>query len=130
MPPSLVEILLRQREAAADKDGWIFPHSRTESGHVNNMNGPFRRCAIAAGLDPARATPHAMRHTAITRFSRAVHGDAAMVQRYSGHRSVQMVLRYTHPSDEHIDAALDGIGTAASEGNVVKLATAQTAEKP
>ena len=53
-----------------------------------------------------------------------------MVQRYTGHLSVQMMLRYTHPSNEHINEALEGIGTAGSAGVVVGLAKAQKAEKP
>ena len=62
-----------------------------------------------------------MRHTAVTRFSATVGGDVAMVQRYSGHLSVQMVLRYTHPSDENINDALDKMAGA----NVVPLKAAR-----
>ncbi len=113
LPQWLVDLLREERESAADPDGWIFPSAHARSGHITQVSKPFRRCAIAAGLDPARATPHAMRHTAISRFSAAVHGDAAMVQRFSGHLSVQMVLRYTHPADERIDQALDTIAAGA-----------------
>ena len=44
-----------------------------------------------------------------------------MVPRFSGHLSVQMVLRYTHPSDERIDDALDRM----DGGNVVALQKAR-----
>ncbi len=121
LPQDLVDLLLQERESADNPDGWIFPSKRTSSGHMQQVSGPFRRCAIAAGLDAARATPHAMRHTAITRFSAAVHGDAAVVKRFSGHLSVQMVLRYTHPSDDRVDQALDSLSGRAPTGNVVAM---------
>ncbi len=117
LPQWLVDLLVDDRESAEDRDGWVFPSERCRTGHINQ----FQRCAIAAGLDPERATPHAMRHTAVTRFSAAVSGDAAVVKRFSGHLSVQMVLRYTHPSDERIDDALDRM----DGGNVVSLQKAQ-----
>ena len=66
-----------------------------------------------------------MRHTAVTRFSHTVSGDAAMAERFSGHLSVQMVLRYTHPSDEHINEALD----IMTGSNVIDLRKAETARK-
>ena len=97
-------------KTADNPEGWIFPSPRTASGHMVTMLQPFRRCAKAAGLDPHRATPHAMRHTAVTRFSAAVGGDAATVQRFSGHQSLAMLLRYTHPADERVNDALDSMG--------------------
>lgn len=125
LPRWLVDLLVEDRDSAEDRDGWIFPSKRSRTGHVNQLSDQFQRCAIAAGLDSERATPHAMRHTAVTRFSAAVSGDAAVVKRFSGHLSVQMVLRYTHPSDERIDDALDSM----TGGNVVDLQKAQIAQK-
>lgn len=121
LPQWLVDLLVDDRDSADDRNGWIFPSKRSRTGHVNQFSDQFQRCAIAAKLDPARATPHAMRHTAVTRFSAAVSGDAAVVKRFSGHLSVQMVLRYTHPSDERIDDALDRM----DGGNVVSMKRAQ-----
>ena len=60
-----------------------------------------------AGLDPSRVVPHTMRHTAITRVAEAAHGDIATLQKFSGHKSIQMVMRYVHPEDRLIDEALD-----------------------
>lgn len=121
LPQWLVDLLVADIEAADDPDGWIFPSTRTRTGHMVTMLQPFQRCAKAAGLDLHRATPHAMRHTAVTHFSAAVGGDAAMVQRFSGHQSLAMLLRYTHPADERVDAMLDSMGG----GNLVPLRKAQ-----
>ena len=72
------------------------------------MDAPFRRAVIAAGLDPKVVTPHVMRHTAITKLVQAG-VDIPTIQRISGHKSVEMVLRYTHVHGAHIDRAMDAI---------------------
>ena len=62
-----------------------------------------------AGLDPALITPHVMRHTAITNLVQA--GVALpTLQRISGHKTVAMVLRYSHVHGRHIDEAIRAIG--------------------
>ena len=120
LPADLAETLRKERDSADDPKGWIFPSSQTKTGHATTMRLAFRRCAIAAKLDPDRATPHAMRHTAVTRFSAAVGGDAAMVQRFSGHQSLAMLLRYTQPADERVDAMLDSMHENPKEASVIK----------
>ncbi|MBT3766638.1 MAG: tyrosine-type recombinase/integrase [Rhodospirillales bacterium] len=57
-------------------------------------------------FQPTDVTPHIMRHTAITR--RAETGaDIKTIQEFSGHESLQMVLRYAHPQEAAINRALD-----------------------
>ncbi len=68
-----------------------------------------------AGLDPIRVVPHVLRHTAITRIAEAAPGDIATVKKFSGHKSIQMVLRYTHPSDQLVDQALDRMEEMGTE---------------
>lgn len=120
----LNEILVHEREMAQDQVGWIFPSNRTKSGHIESMDRPFERCVKAAKLDPERITPHTMRHTAITRLS-ASGADFASVQAFSGHKSVQMVMRYTHAQDRNVDAAIDRMesvqATNQEPTKVVKL---------
>jgi integrase len=129
LPADLAEILKKERDSADDPKGWIFPSRQTKAGHATTMRLAFRRCAIAAKLDPDRATPHALRHTAVTRFSAAVGGDAAMVQRFSGHQSLAMLLRYTHPADERVDATLDTMRDGPKEASVVKHPKASEGQK-
>src|SRR6185437_10369503 len=92
--PELAAILRKERETHDDRDGWIFPslHADSRTGHRARMDGPFRRAVMAAGLDPAVVTPHAMRHTAITTLVQAG-VDLPTVQRISGHKTMTMVLR-------------------------------------
>ncbi len=53
-------------------------------------------------------TPHIMRHTAITRLAETG-ADIKTIQKFSGHESLVMVLRYAHPQDRAIDRALDAL---------------------
>ena len=49
-----------------------------------------------------------MRHTGITRLVQSG-VDLETVRRISGHKTLSMVLKYTHVSDAHVDAAIDKI---------------------
>ncbi|MDT8333480.1 tyrosine recombinase, partial [Roseomonas gilardii] len=73
----LIPISARAREALAglateeEKAGpaarWLFP-SRAAAGHLTRqrLNQLLRAAALEAGLDPARATPHVLRHSFAT----------------------------------------------------------------
>lgn len=105
---SLIETLRRERECIPDREGWIFPSNRTATGHVNELNGPFRRAVQAAGLSPELVTPHVMRHTAATKLV-ASGVPLPAVQRITGHKTYAMVLRYTHLADRSIDEAMTAL---------------------
>ncbi|MBB5744811.1 tyrosine-type recombinase/integrase [Brevundimonas variabilis] len=103
----LLAVLKRVRGERDDPEGWIFParHSRSKSMHTVKISKAFQRAVIAAGLNPKVITPHVMRHTAITRLiEQGV--PLATVQQISGHKTIQMVLRYTHVSNAHVDEAM------------------------
>ncbi|HEX8577971.1 MAG TPA: tyrosine-type recombinase/integrase [Allosphingosinicella sp.] len=107
------EALVRQQAMEDDPNGWIFPALRTTlcgKPHRTAMDDGFRRAAKRAGLDPAKVTPHLMRHTVVTDLSRCV--DVATIQKISGHKTAAMVMHYTHVNDERIDLALQSIDTA------------------
>jgi integrase len=90
----------------ARQNGWIFPSRNTSSGHIEQLSAAFSRGVRRAGLDTKTVTPHVMRHTAITRL--AVTGaDIKTIQEFSGHESIQMVLRYAHAQDRAVDRALE-----------------------
>ncbi|WP_267903862.1 tyrosine-type recombinase/integrase [Sphingomonas sp. EC-HK361] len=103
---SLANMLRVQRESESDKTGWVFPAVRpSKLPHRPDMEQGFKRAVVRAGLDPARITPHVMRHTAITRLVKAG-VDLPTIQRISGHKTLGMVLRYTHIHGSHIDRAV------------------------
>ncbi len=80
-----------------------------------------------AGLDSAKVAPHVMRHTAITNLVTAG-VDLPTVQRISGHKTLAMVLRYSHPADRHIDKALRALGRTAPEPKGNETANTVTQE--
>jgi integrase len=115
--PELAEVLTKEREMADDPDGWMFPALRpslSRFGRRTNMSRPFQRAVIRAGLDPAKVTPHVMRHTAITNLVQSG-VDLPTIQRISGHKTLAMVLRYTHVHGSHIDRAVKVLGRRIPE---------------
>jgi integrase len=115
LPPSIAEILARLQRERGVASGWVFPSSRTKVGHRTSLRWAFERCVKAAGLDPTEIIPHTMRHTAITWLSARGGVDLKTLQSFSGHKSVAMVLRYTHAEDATIDAALTRFDAADAE---------------
>ncbi|MEE8273955.1 MAG: tyrosine-type recombinase/integrase [Alphaproteobacteria bacterium] len=85
------------------------------------MDKPFQRAVVRAGLDPSLYTPHVMRHTAITNLVKAG-VDLPTIQRISGHKTLAMVLRYTHVHGAHIDTAIQAIGRGLPEPPVNRSA--------
>ena len=110
----LADILAKERESREDGLGWIFPSQRpslSHTGHRTRMSRPFERAVARATLDPTTITPHVMRHTAITNLVMAG-VDLPTIQRISGHKTLAMVLRYTHIHGSHIDKAMVTLGTS------------------
>lgn len=110
VPSSLATILEKTMTDRGVASGYVFaggPGSRT--GYRHTFRKAFQRAVIASGLDPAKVTPHTLRHTAITKLVKAG-VDLPTVQRVSGHRTLAMVLRYTHVDGVHIDGAIENLG--------------------
>ena len=108
--PLTLGLLAKLKEARATRDdaeGWIFParHKRSKSEHTQKFSKAFLRAVLSAGLNPEQITPHVMRHTAITRL---VEEGVPLptIQKISGHKTLQMILRYTHVSNAHVDGAM------------------------
>ncbi|TDI58154.1 MAG: site-specific integrase, partial [Alphaproteobacteria bacterium] len=126
--PELAEMLRKEQESREDTAEWIFPSPRLNAsltGHRHRMDKPFRRAVIQAGLDPTRVTPHVMRHTAITNLVTSG-ADLPTIQRISGHKTLTMVLRYTHVHSKHIDRAIKAIGRGLPELSENKTADTTT----
>ena len=102
----LAEFLKGYLDAALPDQQWLFPSKRARDGHVISIEKPFRRVVADAGLDPKVIVRHTLRHTAITHLVQAGI-DLPTVQRISGHKSLQMVVRYSHQNGEHIQRAMD-----------------------
>ncbi len=110
VPMRLAEALTEEMKIRGVSEGYVFvggPGSAT--GYRHTFRKAFRRAVERAGLDPNKVTPHTMRHTAITKLVKAG-VDLPTVQKVSGHKTLSMVLRYSHVDGVHIDNAIEHIG--------------------
>jgi integrase len=102
----LAEFLKFYLDQATNDQIWLFPSQNSASGHIMNIEKPFRRVVKNAGLNVKEINRHTLRHTAITHLVQAGI-DLPTVQRISGHRTLSMVVRYSHQNGEHIRSAMD-----------------------
>lgn len=77
-----------------DPDAWLFPASRSKTGHAVNVRKAWRRVVKAAKLESV-ISPHTMRHTMASNASHAG-VDGATLQMLGGWKTRRMVERYTH----------------------------------
>jgi integrase len=85
--------------------GFVFTNPRTHKGYtVNGVAHVFRRALTRAGIKTGDVSLHTLRHTALSRMI-AMGIDDFTVMALSGHRSIRMLERYTHPTNARkIDA--------------------------
>ena len=83
----LAEFLGECVDKAGPRQEWLFPSSKSRTGHVVNIEKPFRRAVKAAGLNPEDVVRHTLRHTAITHLVQAG-VDLPTVKRISGHKTL------------------------------------------
>jgi len=110
IPAGLATVLNAIQQQRGARDGFVFeggPGSRT--GYRHTFRKAFRRAVTRAGLDPNLITPHVLRHTAITKLVKAG-VDLPTVQQVSGHKTLAMVLRYSHIDGRHVDGAVEHLG--------------------
>jgi integrase len=96
--------ILRER-CGNRQEGWVFPSSRSVSGHISSIDRLFRQARAKAGL-PAELVLYCARHDYGTRIL-ARTGNLAAVMKTMGHRDVKTAMHYQHPELEIVRAALD-----------------------
>ena len=95
---------------------WLFP-SRGASGHLtrHRLAQMLKALAQAAGLEPSRVSPHALRHAFASHL--LAHGaDLRAVQKMLGHADIATTEIYTHVLDERLKRLVEAGHPLAAAG--------------
>ncbi len=93
---------VRQASLGEGKSPFLFP-SRGRSGHLTRVRfyQILQGLAVRAGIDPARVTPHTLRHAFATHL--LAHGaDLRAIQEMLGHADISTTEIYTHVLDSRL----------------------------
>ena len=91
-----------------DKDNpWLFP-SRGKGGRLTprRFAQMLDEAAVTAGLDPAKVSPHVLRHAFATHLLEGG-ADLRVVQTFLGHSDIATTQIYTHLAQDHLRAVVE-----------------------
>ncbi len=97
---------LASRPTRGSGERYLFP-SRSRAGHLTRQGFALllKEVALAAGLDPARVSPHVLRHAFATHLL-ARGADLRSLQILLGHADIATTEIYTHLAEGRIERAV------------------------
>ena len=97
----------RGSDPAKADSTWLFP-SRTGRGHLTRVRffTLIKELAAAAGIDPARVSPHVLRHAFATHLLEGG-ADLRVIQTLLGHADISTTEIYTHVLEARLKALVE-----------------------
>ncbi len=128
LTPQAREVLSRRMSEVESE--WVFPRATDPSRPLASVADAHEAAVRRAKIErPFRL--YDLRHTALTRMAMAG-VDLPTLRELAGHASIQMSMRYVHPTPEHKRAAMTKLAEfcalrSANSGHVLGLSAVVSA---